>query len=87
MSDVPMSLNKGLDLDGVSAATSLVNGWLCVTADSCTCYGGTTVYGHEPGCGLEHLIRLDDLIAELRRLQKIEQNVIDGKCECWGCPR
>jgi hypothetical protein len=24
-----------------------------VQVDHCTCYGGNTVYGHEPGCGSE----------------------------------
>lgn len=32
--------------------------WIVQATDGCTCHGGTTVYGHEPGCGIEPIARL-----------------------------
>lgn len=37
----------------------IMHGYLCQSVDTCTC--GYCPYGHEPGCGLEPLIRLDQI--------------------------
>lgn len=40
---------------------SIVNGYLVETANGCTCHGGGP-YGHEPGCGMEPVALLSDLL-------------------------
>ena len=39
----------------------IMHGYLCQSVDTCTCGYGGYPYGHEPGCGLEPLIRLDQI--------------------------
>lgn len=39
---------------------SVRNGWIVAEAGGCTCYGGGP-YGHEPGCGLDPIVKLADL--------------------------
>ncbi|MEC4616282.1 hypothetical protein [Tsukamurella tyrosinosolvens] len=36
------------------------SGWIVAEAGGCTCYGGGP-YGHEPGCGLEPIVKLADV--------------------------
>ncbi|KAB7761783.1 hypothetical protein [Mycolicibacterium mucogenicum] len=48
-----------------SARYSVCGEWFVQEANGCTCYGGDAHYGHEPGCGYEPLIKLEDLKAAL----------------------
>lgn len=36
-------------------------GYLCEKVDGCTCGFGGAPYGHEPGCGLEPLVQLNEI--------------------------
>lgn len=42
----------------------IMNGWLVVDVEECTCAGGVaeTSYLHEPGCGYEPIAKLQDLL-------------------------
>lgn len=44
---------------------SVCGEWFVQEANGCTCYGGDAHYGHEPGCGYEPLIKMEELKAAL----------------------
>lgn len=51
-------IQQDIDADNIS----IMNKYLVVAVNKCTCYGGGP-YGHEPGCGYEPIAPLIDLIA------------------------
>ena len=49
---------------------TVIAGWLCETSDRCTCgTSGTGYPGHEQGCGVENLVKVDVLLDERERMQ------------------
>jgi hypothetical protein len=46
------------------------SGWLVEEVDHCTCGAGNE-YGHEPGCGLDPLMPVSELAAELAELARV----------------
>jgi hypothetical protein len=47
----------------VSNEYAVVDDWLVVRVDKCTCGAGGTPYGHEPHCGWEAVAKLDEILA------------------------
>lgn len=45
---------------------SLYGEWLVQEVVGCTCYGGDLPYGHEPGCGYEPLVKVEELKAAFK---------------------
>lgn len=62
----------------------IINGWLAVSVDHCTCAGGGPEcnYAHENGCGLEPLADITDA---LQRAGYVVQEEIEwGTATKWG---
>lgn len=63
---------------------SVYGEWFVQEASGCTCYGGDAHYGHEPGCGYEPLIKLDELKAALAASGFAVLELPKSPSEYWG---
>lgn len=59
---------------------SIVGDWLVQQVNTCTCWGGDLHYGHEPGCGYEPLVKVEELRASGIALSELP----DSPSEYWG---
>ena len=58
--------------------------WLVQPADQCTCQGPGAHYGHQPGCGYEPLLRLDEVAEALRRAGYAVVELPKVETDQWG---
>lgn len=66
----------------------VINGWLCETSDRCTCGTGGSASGypgHEHGCGVTNIIKVEDLLVERAViLEKGRHQIRDQVVALWN---
>lgn len=65
---------------------AIVNGWLVQRVDICTCGTGGTGYGHEPGCGFEPLITIDNIERLTQQLKDVADYLDQISDQCLAPP-